>query len=349
MCSHVITSGPMGWILAAAMVVLLLMVIFVVVIMVFSFLVPTVVAFTVTVVVVHEVSIATFLCVASTPVVFTFAVLVLRFLALKPVVLSDMSLKTVVLMFVASKAVLLSEMVLGFLALETAMGIDGRGVCECGDHNLGSTADFNIRYIAVYALKMVRSSHQYATAALDPVTNVSGAGSSDDSDGDLLHPLDARYHIEQKTEESPTWELITLPAGNVDAWNVIRYVLPSSVIKTNGDAIESQLERNRTFSALRFDLHHERDRLYQRSHRQKNRDNSIKQDSSLKPVSDEIRAKTLKRPQHALGPSGLVGIVCVSCDRLVPRCESVRKEASDWKYMAKMRCSLGEFSQLHQR
>ncbi|KAG7390836.1 hypothetical protein PHYPSEUDO_006658 [Phytophthora pseudosyringae] len=153
MCAHVITSGPMGWILSAAMVVLLSMVIFVVVIMAFSFLVPTVVAFTVTstrfrlqhsclwrrhlwcsclrygvaVLGIEACGALGYVvedCGAHVRGVedVLLSDVVLGFLALDTVALTFMSLKAVVLTFGASRTVLLSEMVLGFLALETAMG-----------------------------------------------------------------------------------------------------------------------------------------------------------------------------------------------------------------------------------
>jgi hypothetical protein len=63
---------------------------------------------------------------------------------------------------------------------------------------------------------------------------------------------------------------------------------------------------------------------------------------ALAPISDEDRAKALRRLQQVLGPEGLDECVCVSCDRLVRRAESVRKDASDWRYMARMRLSFGE-------
>jgi hypothetical protein len=226
----------------------------------------------------------------------------------------------------------------------TDVGGLGYAAGDCGieencDHNLESACGFDIKAIAMYALKSVHLSHQDAAG---PVTNVICAESSDDSDGDLLHQLDAGYLAEQKNGNAPAWEPTAPPAGSVDARNSNRSVLHPSLTQANGDPIGELLEMNRSCPDNGRDLHRERNRLYQRRCRLKKRDNTSKQRCSLEPVSDEIRAKTLQRLQHALGPPGLDESVCVSCDRLVPRREVVRKEASDWKYMAKMRCSLGE-------
>ncbi|KAL3666789.1 hypothetical protein V7S43_008409 [Phytophthora oleae] len=61
----------------------------------------------------------------------------------------------------------------------------------------------------------------------------------------------------------------------------------------------------------------------------------------LRPVCGSQRAEAPKRLQYESGPSGMDECVCVSCDSLVPRCQSIRKTASDWKYMGQMQRRVG--------
>ncbi|KAL3664916.1 hypothetical protein V7S43_010093 [Phytophthora oleae] len=56
----------------------------------------------------------------------------------------------------------------------------------------------------------------------------------------------------------------------------------------------------------------------------------------LHPISQQDQDKCLHLLQEALGPQGLDECPCMVCDRLVLRRDSVRKEASDWKYVDKL-------------
>jgi hypothetical protein len=166
----------------------------------------------------HAVHLATVLWL----VVLTLLAVVLAFLALLMLVaigtvLVNQSLKTVVLLATVLWSV--ADHVAGVAGC-------GAGVEENCDHNLESAGDFDIKAIALYALKSVHLRHHDVAAALLPVTNVIGAESSDDSDGDLLHQLDAGYLAEQKNKNAPAWEPTALPAGSVNARNSNRSVSP---------------------------------------------------------------------------------------------------------------------------
>jgi hypothetical protein len=83
---------------------------------------------------------------------------------------------------------------------------------------------------------------------------------------------------------------------------------------------------------------------YLSSHRERNRErrqSEHRKHSMFGPVSDNDRAKALERLQEALGPAGLEECVCVSCDELVLRRDALRKEASDRRFMNRMRRCLG--------
>jgi hypothetical protein len=105
--------------------------------------------------------------------------------------------------------------------------------------------------------------------------------------------------------------------------------------RTTGLNASQRCERNR-----------ERNRVYMRKYRARvaaAKTASVPPKTKvLSPLREEDRADAMKRLQQALGPEGLDECVCVSCDRLVRREESIRKAAFDWSYMAKMRRSFGE-------